>query len=108
MVVNAGKTHSLVGESGYRKSTTGRLILRLLAPTRGTVPFRGVDVHRSRRKVLRKLRRDMQIVFQDPYAALNPRKKVRSILTEPWRVHGMYDRSERWLRAEEMLETVGL
>ena len=108
MMVNAGETHGLVGESGCGKSTTGRLILRLLKPTRGTVLFRGVDVHRSARRALRGLRRDMQIVFQDPYAALNPRKKVRSILTEPWRVHGMYNRSERSLRAQEMLATVGL
>ena len=108
IAVNTGETHGLVGESGCGKSTTGRLILRLLEPTRGTVQFRGVDVHRSGRKELRTLRRDMQIVFQDPYAALNPRKKVRSILTEPWRVHGMYDRSERSRRAKEMLATVGL
>ena len=108
IVVNPGETHGLVGESGCGKSTTGRLILRLLEPTRGRVSFRGVDVHRCDRRTLRMLRRDMQIVFQDPYAALNPRKKVRSILTEPWRVHRMYDRPERLRRAQELLETVGL
>ena len=108
IVVNAGETHALVGESGCGKSTTGRLILRLLAPTTGSVLFRGVDVHRSGRKALRMLRRDMQIVFQDSYAALNPRKRIRSILTEPWRVHRMYDQPERSFRAQELLETVGL
>ena len=108
LVVNAGETHGLVGESGCGKSTTGRLILRLLEPTKGRVMFRGVDVLRADRRSLQTLRRDMQIVFQDPFAALNPRKTVRSILTEPWRVHRMYDRTERSRRASNLLGRVGL
>ena len=108
LVVNIGETHGLVGESGCGKSTTGRVILRLLEPTRGTVTFRGDDVLAADRRQLRALRRDMQIIFQDPFAALSPRMTVRSILTEPWAIHNMYDAGERIERAADLLERVGL
>ncbi|MBO8171452.1 MAG: dipeptide ABC transporter ATP-binding protein [Bacillaceae bacterium] len=106
--VRKGETLGLVGESGCGKSTTGRSILRLVEPTEGEVLFDGVDVTRLSKENLRKLRRDMQMIFQDPYASLNPRHTVEKILSEPLKVHGVSSRKERQERVEKMLEVVGL
>ncbi|MEK5444167.1 MULTISPECIES: ABC transporter ATP-binding protein [unclassified Fredinandcohnia] len=106
--VNKGETLGIVGESGCGKSTTGRLILRLLDPTEGQVLFNDQDVTNLSLSEMRKLRRDMQIIFQDPYASLNPRHTVEKILEEPLIVHGIGDRTERKRRVQEMLEVVGL
>lgn len=106
--VNKGETLGIVGESGCGKSTTGRLILRLLDPTDGQVLFDDKDVTNLSMSEMRKLRRDMQIIFQDPYASLNPRHTVGKILEEPLIVHGIGDKKERKRRVQEMLEVVGL
>jgi oligopeptide/dipeptide ABC transporter ATP-binding protein len=106
--VGRGETFGLVGESGCGKSTIARCILRLVEPDDGRVVFDGVDVRALSREGLRRLRRRMQIVFQDPFASLNPRMQVRSIVEEPLVIHGLGDRRERDERVREILELVGL
>jgi oligopeptide/dipeptide ABC transporter ATP-binding protein len=103
-----GETLGLVGESGSGKSTLGRLILRLMDPTRGTVWFDGRDLSTLTRGELRALRRDMQLVFQDPYASLNPRMKVRSIVGEGIEIHNLARGREKEERIVQLLEMVGL
>ena len=107
--VHAGRTLGLVGESGWGTTTTGRALLRLVEPTSGTVRFDGVDVRALSGEALRRRRRDMQIVFQDPYASLNPRLTVEQALTEPMLVHGLgANAAERTARAGRLLDEVGL
>jgi oligopeptide transport system ATP-binding protein len=103
-----GETLALVGESGCGKSTTARLILRLIEPTGGTVHFEATDITAMRGEPLRKLRRRMQIIFQDPFASLNPRMNVGSIVEEPLIVHGIGDAASRRRRVTELLDLVGL
>ena len=103
-----GETLALVGESGCGKSTTARLVLRLIDPTAGTVRFEGADITGLRGGAMRKLRRRMQIVFQDPFASLNPRMTVAEILEEPLIVHGIGDGAARRARVAELLGLVGL
>jgi oligopeptide/dipeptide ABC transporter ATP-binding protein len=105
--VREGETLGLVGESGCGKSTLGRTIVRLLEPTEGNVIFEGRDISKLRTRSLRPLRRDMQMIFQDPYASLNPRKRVGSIIGTPLKIHGT-EKSKRRARVQELLETVGL
>jgi len=105
--VYEGETLGLVGESGCGKSTLGRTIVRLLEPTGGSVIFEGRDISSLGTRALRPLRRRMQMVFQDPYASLNPRKRVGSIIDTPLKIHGV-PKSERRQRVQELLETVGL
>jgi oligopeptide transport system ATP-binding protein len=101
------ETLGVVGESGCGKSTMGRSLLRLIEPTSGEVWLRDVDVVAAERKELRRLRRDLQMVFQDPYASLNPRMPIRDIIGEPLRIHGV-DRAETRERVNELLRRVGL
>jgi oligopeptide transport system ATP-binding protein len=103
-----GETLGLVGESGCGKSTVGRCLLRLIEPTQGEVRFEGHDVLATSGGELRALRREMQIIFQDPYASLNPRVRVRDIIAEPLVIHGMGNREERRARVAELLRRVGL
>lgn len=103
-----GKTLSLVGESGSGKTTTGRAILHLLKPTRGTVVFDGTDLAALNRRELRSLRKNMQIIFQDPYGSLNPRMTVFSVLAEALKVHGLTPKAKRRERVNELLAMVGL
>jgi oligopeptide transport system ATP-binding protein len=106
--VREGETLGLVGESGCGKSTLGRTIVRLLQPTDGQIIFQGRDISRLGTRALRPLRREMQMVFQDPYASLNPRKRVGTIVSDPMRVHDLGSRAEQKRRVGEILETVGL
>jgi oligopeptide/dipeptide ABC transporter ATP-binding protein len=107
--VRQGETLGIVGESGCGKSTLGRSIIKLLEPTAGKIIFEGEDITRFKRRQMRVVRRDVQIVFQDPYASLNPRMTVREIVGEPLRIHGLYRRrGEGRRRVEELLRTVGL
>jgi oligopeptide transport system ATP-binding protein len=106
--VAKGETLGLVGESGSGKTTVGRCILRLIEPTSGSVTFEGTDVLSLDSTGMRKMRRHMQIVFQDPYASLNPRMTVGTIVAEPLIIHGGMSNSERADRVAELLEKVGL
>jgi len=106
--VHAGKTLALVGESGCGKTTTGRAVLRLIEPTSGSVRFEGDEVTILNQRDLRRLRRKMQIVFQDPYSSLNPRMTVHAVLAEAMGVHGLAARAARRGRVEELLGLVGL
>ena len=106
--IEKGETFGLVGESGSGKTTTGRCILRLIEPTSGEVVFDGRDVLTLSRTELRRARRDMQIVFQDPYSSLNPRMRVSAIVEEPLIIHKLGSRAERRSRVKELFELVGL
>jgi oligopeptide transport system ATP-binding protein len=106
--IKAGETFGLVGESGSGKTTLGRTILRLMPPTSGKVFFEGRDVFALNPTELRALRRNMQIVFQDPYASLNPRMTIGEIVGEPLDIHGVARGAAKTERVKELLETVGL
>src|SRR2546430_1825020 len=106
--IDEGEMFGLVGESGSGKSTTGRCILRLIEPTSGEVLFRGENVLKFSTERMRAARRDLQIVFQDPYSSLNPRMRVGDIVEEPLVIHKLGTKSERRVRVAELFQLVGL
>ena len=106
--VRRGETLGIVGESGCGKSTLARVIMRLLEPTGGTVRFDGRDITHLSEQDLRPVRRELQMIFQDPYASLNPRKRVGFIVSEPLEVHRIGMETERKRRVQDLLEVVGL
>ena len=107
--IEEGQTLGIVGESGCGKSTTGRAILRLIEPTSGEVYFKGRDVIKYNELELRKARKEMQIIFQDPFSSLDPRKTVSQIISEPIKIHNLIpNNKERESRVLELMKTVGL
>jgi ABC-type glutathione transport system ATPase component len=107
--VSAGETVGLVGESGSGKSTIARAVIGLVKPTAGRIEFEGRDITRFSPRQLKSVRRDMQMVFQDPFASLNPRLTVRDLIAEGWRVHpGVVPRNDWTAEAKELMERVGL
>jgi oligopeptide transport system ATP-binding protein len=106
--IGSGETLGLVGESGCGKSTVGRCVLRLYEPTSGHIDFDGRDIRTLSKSEMRSLRREMQIIFQDPYASLNPRLSVESIVSEPLKIHGVGNKTERTERVADLLKKVGL
>jgi len=107
--INKGETLGIVGESGCGKSTTGRVVLRLLEATEGEILFEGKDIRTYNKNQMRNLRREMQIVFQDPFASLNPRMSVSEIISEPLIVNKIYkNKEDRFKRVKELMDTVGL
>ncbi|MBS1906173.1 MAG: ABC transporter ATP-binding protein [Actinobacteria bacterium] len=106
--IEEGASYGLVGESGSGKTTVARMVAQLARPTSGTIRFDGRDVTGLRGRTLREFRRDVQMVFQDPYGALNPRMTVLELISEPWEIHGLHTRPDRRLRAGRLLDQVGL
>ena len=107
--IETGKTLGIVGESGCGKSTTGRVILRLEEPTSGEIIFDGTDITSLGKKEMREMRRNMQLIFQDPFSSLNPRKTVSQTIEEPIKLAGLIpDKDERFMRVLELMDTVGL
>jgi oligopeptide transport system ATP-binding protein len=105
--IEEGETLGLVGESGSGKSTTGYCVLQLIKPTAGSVRFQGKELTTMRREEVRRIRREMQIVFQDPYSSLDPRMTVGDIVSEPLEVHNVGNRRDRRARVRELLDVVG-
>lgn len=108
LTVRSGETLGIVGESGCGKSTLARVVMRLIAPTEGEIIFAGKEITKISPGKLVKTRRDMQMIFQDPYASLNPRMRVRDILCEPFIIHKVAQKGEALKKAEELLDMVGL
>jgi ABC-type glutathione transport system ATPase component len=106
--IHSGETLGLVGESGSGKSTLGRLILRLIEPTSGEIRFDGRDLLSASRSEMRRLRRDLQIIFQDPFGSLDPRFRVEDVIAEPLIIHEKLDPSARRARVADLLRAVGL
>lgn len=106
--IRRGETLGLVGESGCGKSTLGRTLIRLHEPDQGSIRYGGRDIAHFNRRELRPLRGELQMVFQDPFASLNPRRSIRQILTEPFSIHGIGNRKERRQIVDELIEKVGL